>query len=117
MNRLPLRRKPVQLVKKPRRVRGAAAKKMKSVFGRDMCVAENTSRSTNVRGVRLRRAPRALRQAETPLSEKAAAFFDSRKPPPACAGGGLRISVFSRLALVQRPRFGKTSCKVGRLLV
>ena len=64
-----------QLVKKPRRVRGThAANEMKSVFDRDMCVVENTSRPANVQIVRHRRTICALRQAATRLSEKAQPF-------------------------------------------
>jgi len=50
-------------------------KKLKSVFGRDMCVAENTSRPANVGLVRLQRTSPALRQAAVPLSEKAMPFL------------------------------------------
>lgn len=57
------------------------AKKLKSVFDRGMYVGENTSRPANVRTVRLWRTVSALQQAAIPLSEKAAAFFDSLKHP------------------------------------
>ena len=54
---------------------------MRFVFDRDMCVVENTSRPANVLTVRLWRTVSALQQAAIPLSEKAAAFFDSLKHP------------------------------------
>jgi hypothetical protein len=71
-----------ECVKKPRRVfAAAAAKEIKSVFCRDMCVAENTSRPANVRNGRYWRTLCALQRGAILPLEKALPFSTGSAAP------------------------------------